>query len=218
MPGFPPGIHVFFAATAADQAGHARATRQDPIHLPLRRWAFSLAAKITLAASRVIGMIASPERRAWRSFAQLSAAELYSLLRLRCEVFVVEQQCAYPDIDGRDPEANHLLAWDSSGRLCACLRVFGPDGTDAARIGRVVTSSADRGAGLGRWLMQEALDFVAGRYGDVPIAISAQVYLERFYADFGFMRSSPDYLEDGILHCDMLRAPTQRKAGTTTPS
>jgi ElaA protein len=66
--------------------------------------------------------------------------------------------------------------------------------------------------------MQEALDFVAGRYGDVPIAISAQVYLERFYADFGFMRSSPDYLEDGILHCDMLRAPTQRKAGTTTPS
>lgn len=151
-------------------------------------------------------MAGSPHHHAWRSFAQLSTAELYSLLRLRCEVFVVEQQCAYLDIDGRDPEADHLLAWDSNGCLCGYLRAFGPDGPDAsARIGRIVTSPRDRKAGLGRWLIRQALDFVAARYGDVPIKISAQVYLECFYADFGFERTSPDYLEDGILHCDMLR-------------
>jgi ElaA protein len=150
-------------------------------------------------------MSGSPQHHAWRSFAQLSTAELYSLLRLRCEVFVVEQQCAYLDIDGRDPEADHLLAWDSDGCLSGYLRVFGPDATDAsARIGRVVTAPGDRKAGLGRWLVRQALDFVTARYGDVPIKISAQVYLERFYADFGFERSSLDYLEDGILHCDML--------------
>jgi ElaA protein len=148
----------------------------------------------------------SPQHHYWRSFAQLSTAELYSLLRLRCEVFVVEQQCAYPDIDGRDLEADHLLAWDSKDRLSGYLRVFGPDAADAsARIGRIVTSPRDRKAGLGRWLVREALDFVAARYGDASIKISAQAHLERFYADFGFERSSPDYLEDGILHCDMLR-------------
>jgi ElaA protein len=151
-------------------------------------------------------MPGSPTHHAWRSFAQLSTDELYSLLRLRCEVFVVEQQCAHLDIDGRDPEADHLLAWNSDGGLSGYLRVFGADATDAsARIGRIVTSPGDRKAGLGRWLVRQALDFVAARYGDVPVKIAAQVYLEHFYADFGFERSSSDYLEDGILHCDMLQ-------------
>ena len=151
-------------------------------------------------------MSGSPAHHAWRSFAQLTTAELYSLLRLRCEVFVVEQHCAYLEIDGRDPEADHLLAWNSDRDLSGYLRVFGPDATDAsARIGRIVTTPRDRKAGLGRWLIRQALDFVAARYGDVSVKISAQVYLERFYADFGFARSSPDYFEDGILHCDMLR-------------
>jgi ElaA protein len=151
-------------------------------------------------------MSGSPAHHAWRSFAQLTTAELYSLLRLRCEVFVVEQQCAYPDIDGRDPEVDHLLAWDSDGGLSGYLRVFGPDATDAsARIGRIVTTPRDRKAGLGRWLIRQALDFVVARYGDVPIKISAQAHLEPFYSDFGFKRGSPDYFEDGIPHCDMLR-------------
>ena len=151
-------------------------------------------------------MSGSVERHAWRSFAQLSTAELYALLRLRCEVFVVEQRCAYQDIDGNDPKADHLLAWDSGGSLSGCLRVFVPDAADGcARIGRIVTSPRHRKAGLGRWLVRQALDFVAARYGDAPVEISAQVHLERFYAEFGFVRSSPDYVEDGILHCDMLR-------------
>jgi ElaA protein len=154
----------------------------------------------------IVGMSGSPEHHAWRSFAQLDTAELYSLLRLRSEVFVVEQRCAYQDIDGKDPQADHLLIWDSDGNLSGCLRVFGPDPADGcARIGRIVTSPKHRKAGLGRWLVRQALDFVAARYGDVPIKISAQVHLEQFYAEFGFARSSPDYVEDGILHCDMLR-------------
>ena len=149
-------------------------------------------------------MSGSPERHVWRSFVELSVEELYSLLRLRNEVFVVEQRCAYQDIDGKDPQADHLLAWDSHGELSGCLRVFVPDSTDGyARIGRIVTSPRHRKAGLGRWLVRQALEFVTARYGDVPVKIAAQVYLERFYADFGFARSSPDYLEDGIPHCDM---------------
>jgi ElaA protein len=151
-------------------------------------------------------MSGPPHRHAWRSFGQLSAEELYSLLRLRSEVFVVEQRCAYQDIDGNDPHADHLLTWDSGGSLSGCLRVFAPDAADGcARIGRIVTSLRHRKTGLGRWLVRQALEFVAARYGDVPVKICAQVYLERFYADFGFARSSPDHLEDGIVHCDMLR-------------
>jgi ElaA protein len=150
-------------------------------------------------------MSGSPERHTWRSFTQLSVEELYALLRLRSEVFVVEQQCAYQDIDGKDPQADHLLAWDSDGSLSGCLRVFGPDPADGcARIGRIVTSPRHRKTGLGRWLVRQALKFVSTRYGDVLIKISAQAHLERFYTEFGFARSSPDYLEDGIPHCDML--------------
>jgi ElaA protein len=154
-------------------------------------------------------MSGSPDRHAWRSFAQLSAEELYALLRLRNEVFIVEQRCAYQDIDGNDPRADHLLAWDSHGSLSGCLRVFAPDADGYARIGRIVSSPRHRKAGHGRSLVQQALDFIAARYGDVPVKISAQVYLERFYAEFGFARASADYLEDGILHCDMLRVGSQ---------
>ena len=151
-------------------------------------------------------MSGSPERHIWRSFVQLSAAELYVLLRLRNEVFVVEQQCAYQDIDGQDPLADHLLAWDSHGELSACLRVFAPDTAGGcARIGRIVTSPRHRKLGLGRWLVRQALEFIAARHGDVPVKISAQVYLERFYVSFGFARTSAEYLEDGIPHCDMVR-------------
>jgi ElaA protein len=149
----------------------------------------------------------SPQRYAWRGFGQLSVAELYLLLRLRSEVFVVEQRCAYLDVDGRDLKADHLLAWGPSDRLSGYLRVFAPDNVDAtAQIGRVVTAPEDRATGLGRWLMHEAIDFIAERHGGVQIKISAQAHLERFYTDFGFRRSSADYLEDGILHCEMLRS------------
>jgi ElaA protein len=147
-----------------------------------------------------------PHRHAWHSFQELTTGELYQLLRLRSQVFVVEQNCAYLDIDGNDHAAHHLLAWDADCALTGYLRVFAPDHQNAAaRIGRVVTSRAHRGTGLGHWLMGEALIFIAQRYGEVEVELSAQAHLEQFYARFGFARTSENYIEDGIPHCKMQR-------------
>lgn len=146
------------------------------------------------------------ERLLWRDFAALTVAELYALLRLRADVFVVEQHCVFADIDGKDPAARHLLAYVGAA-LGGYLRVFPPAaGQDAARIGRVVVAPACRSTGLGRRLMAEALDEIARKLGPVAVELSAQAHLERFYAGFGFVRTSADYLEDDILHCDMRRA------------
>jgi ElaA protein len=146
-----------------------------------------------------------PESFVWRNFGDLRPAELHALLKLRCDVFVVEQNCAFPEIDGKDPQARHLLCHDGAD-LIGCLRLFAPgiDG-DAARIGRVVVAPPGRGTGLGRRLMQAALDEIEVRHGTVPTALSAQLYLEAFYASLGFERISETYLEDGIPHCDMRR-------------
>lgn len=143
----------------------------------------------------------------WRDFADLRVEELHALLRLRCDVFVVEQACAYADIDGKDPLARHLLAWIGPD-LAGCLRLF-PPGADgpAARIGRVVVAPPQRLAGLGRRLMQAGLIGTLERYPAAPVELSAQAHLERFYASLGFLRISADYLEDGIPHCDMQRHP-----------
>jgi ElaA protein len=142
----------------------------------------------------------------WRDFADLRPAELHALLKLRCDVFVVEQNCAFPEIDGKDPLARHLLCHDGAD-LIGCLRIFVPGvAGDAARIGRVVVAPSARGTGLGRRLMQAALDEIEVRHGTVPVALSAQLYLEAFYASLGFERVSETYLEDGIPHCDMQRA------------
>ena len=151
-------------------------------------------------------MMRRPESYAWRNFQQLTTNELYQLLRLRCQVFLVEQQCAYLDIDGSDQAADHLLAWDAGDELAGYLRAFAPGKPGAAaRIGRVVTSASHRGTGLGHWLMDEALEFLAQQYPGAGVEISAQAYLEGFYSKFGFRRSSENYLEDGIAHCTMTR-------------
>ena len=141
----------------------------------------------------------------WREFDALSPGELYALLKLRCEVFIVEQACAYADIDGKDPLARHLLAYAGS-ELIGCLRVFLPDAAgEAARIGRVVVAPPARGTGLGRRLMRRALAEIEVHFGAVPVELSAQAHLEAFYASLGFERISENYLEDGIPHCDMRR-------------
>jgi ElaA protein len=141
----------------------------------------------------------------WSSFADLGRDELYALLKLRADVFVVEQRCAYADIDGRDPDARHLLVW-TTGRedLAGCLRVFAPgSGTSDVRIGRVATAAFARGRGLGRWMMSEALAESARRFGATGIELDAQVASEAFYGRLGFRRVSADFDEDGIMHCTM---------------
>ena len=150
-------------------------------------------------------------RLVWRAFDDLSRRELYGLLRLRQDVFVVEQACPFPEIDGRDPVALHLLAVaDGRPDLAGCLRVLPPDtcGTAEAAIGRVATAAWARSTGLGRALMQEALAEIARRHGPVPVTVGAQTSVERFYAGLGFIRTGPDYDEDGIAHCRMVRGGT----------
>jgi ElaA protein len=149
----------------------------------------------------------------YRAFAELTTAELYALLRLRQEVFVVEQRCAYLDADGLDAAAAHLFCVDGDHdgdglppRLIACARLFAPGVRgDAAVIGRVVSAPALRGTGIGKELMARALFAIAERHGAVAVRLGAQKYLERFYAGFGFVRDGDDYLEDDILHVPMVR-------------
>ncbi len=143
----------------------------------------------------------------WRAFDALSPRDLYDLLRLRADVFVVEQACVFAEIDGRDPEAVHLLARiPGSDGLAGTLRLFPPEADAPASIGRVATAASARGLGLGRALMMEGLAEARRRFGDTPVEIGAQSRLETFYAGLGFIRTSPNYDEDGILHCTMVRA------------
>lgn len=143
----------------------------------------------------------------WLSFAQLTAPELYQLLQLRQQVFVVEQHCAYLDADGLDAYAWHLLAWQNGAGpadLVAYLRVIFPGKKyREPALGRVVTAPAVRGRGIGRELIQKALNNTAEHYPGQPITISAQFYLKDFYEDLGFVTCSKPYDEDGIIHIDM---------------
>lgn len=134
------------------------------------------------------------------SFVELSARELYALLRLRMDVFVVEQECAYPDIDGRDTEPGTLHLWQTQdGTVVSALRVL--DDGDTWSIGRVATVRTARGRGLSAELVAEAISRCTGR----DIVIGAQTYLEGWYARFGFVRSGEDYLDDGVAHLPMRR-------------
>lgn len=132
-----------------------------------------------------------------RSFAELSAHDFHEIARLRVDVFVVEQGCAYPELDGRDeePTARHVTLADD-GHLCGYLRVL--DDGDARRIGRVVTAPAARGRGLAGRLVDHALISTAG-----PWVLDAQAHLEDWYAARGFVVVGPVFDEDGILHVPM---------------
>ena len=143
--------------------------------------------------------------RTWhtRYFADLSVTELYRILALRQRVFVVEQNCAYLDADGADSECRHLWTEDATGEISAYARLV-PAGLKYAEasIGRVITAPETRGSGLGRELMRRAI----AACGDVPIRISAQAHLQRFYGELGFAAASDIYDEDGIPHIEMVRS------------
>ena len=135
-------------------------------------------------------------------FAQLEAATLYALLRLRVDVFVVEQRCPYPELDGRDTEPSTVHFWLAEGAApVAYLRLLAePDGV--ARIGRVAVAKRARGAGLAGRLMAAALE----RVGERECVLDAQTPLVDFYSRLGFVVTGPEYLEDGIPHVPMRRA------------
>ncbi|GAB1464181.1 GNAT family N-acetyltransferase [Pedobacter sp.] len=143
----------------------------------------------------------------YKSFEELSKTELYAILRLRSEVFVVEQHCNYQDVDGKDLKCHHLMAWDGDN-LAAYTRIVPPQVSFAeASIGRVLTNAKYRGIGAGITLMEKSIEKLHETYGKRPIRIGAQLYLKRFYERFGFIKSSNEYLEDEIPHIEMLLTP-----------
>ncbi|PXF64663.1 GNAT family N-acetyltransferase [Kangiella spongicola] len=141
-----------------------------------------------------------------KSWAELEKSELYQLLQLRAQIFVVEQECAYQDLDGQDPEALHLLASDEHQTLVAYARLYETqiDTKDYVAIGRVCTAEAYRGQGISRQLMQQAISYIESNQKK-PITVSAQAYLEQFYQSLGFATVSEPYLEDGIPHIRMIK-------------
>jgi ElaA protein len=141
-------------------------------------------------------------------FDELSARDLYDALLLRSLVFVVEQKCVFLDLDGKDQAAHHLLGRDEADRMVAYTRLV-PPGTSYVEpsIGRVVTHPDVRRTGAGRELVRESIARTHALFGNVPIRIGAQRYLERFYGEFGFVPASDPYIEDDIPHIEMLLAP-----------
>lgn len=145
----------------------------------------------------------------WRvqEFEALDAAALYALLAARVAVFVVEQDCPYQELDGRDADAVHLSAWRGD-ELVGYARLVPPGGRfSEPSIGRVLTCGAVRGTGLGRAVMQRSIRAVESRWPGRSIRLSAQAHLEAFYTSFGFVADSAIYDEDGIPHVDMVRRP-----------
>lgn len=146
----------------------------------------------------------------WKKFNELSTADLYEILKVRQEVFAVEQDCVYQDVDDLDKFSWHLMAWNVSDSVSpgihAYLRVVFP--TYKYRepsIGRVLTVKQARGTGLGKELLRIALLNMEREYKNQPVRISAQQYLQDFYADYGFEKVSEPYDEDGIPHIEMLK-------------
>ncbi len=143
-----------------------------------------------------------------KSFEGLTNKELYSVLKLRSEVFVVEQNCPYPDMDGKDIYSFHLMGTNEKNKLIAYARLLPADiAFKEVSIGRVATAQAARRTGAGIELMQNALQIIEDKHGKVPIRIGAQLYLKKFYERFGFVQDSEMYLEDGIEHIEMLMTP-----------
>lgn len=133
---------------------------------------------------------------------RLSARQLYALLRLRCEVFIVEQNCVYQDIDGRDLDAEtlHVLGWGGD-ELVSCARIM-PQ-SQRVVIGRVIVAVTQRGAGVGQQLMARALAECGARWPGRPVYLSAQAHLQNFYQRLGFQPVTEVYDEDGIAHLGM---------------
>ncbi len=142
----------------------------------------------------------------WCRLDALTVSQLYTLFSLREAVFVVEQRCAYQELDGRDLAAHHLLAWTADEQLAGCLRVLAPGVCHAEpAMGRLLVAPASRRQGLGRELMIRGLVHATGLYPGQAVRISAQAHLQDFYRSLGFETVTGVYDEDGIAHVGMLR-------------
>ncbi|SEM29363.1 ElaA protein [Maribacter orientalis] len=141
-----------------------------------------------------------------KKFNELSIQELYSLLKLRSEIFVVEQDCVYQDLDGKDAKALHVIGINNNNEVVAYTRIFKPgDYFDIASIGRVAVHKDYRKYGYGKDIMQASINAVNEKFKEQQIKISAQTYLDKFYTELGFKAIGEGYLEDGIPHIQMVK-------------
>lgn len=139
-----------------------------------------------------------------KHFSELTTEELYQILRLRSEVFVVEQNCVFLDMDNKDFNCHHLMGWKDK-RLLGYSRVLGPGISYVeSSIGRIVSSPAARGTGIGRELLAHSIQALYRLHGNRDIRIGAQYYLKEFYESYGFVQTGEIYSEDGIDHIEMV--------------
>ena len=139
-----------------------------------------------------------------KKFDKLKLFELYDLLKLRSSVFVVEQECAYQDLDDYDLQATHLMGHQKN-TMIAYSRIFPPGAYEKnfSRIGRIITRKQNRGNGIGFSLVKKSIEYCKEHSEHQAIKISAQIYLKKFYERLGFVEKGNVYLEDGIPHCEM---------------
>lgn len=138
-------------------------------------------------------------------FEELTVEELYSLLQLRSEIFVVEQNCVYQDLDGKDQKALHVLGFKNN-KVVAYTRIFKPgDYFEYASIGRVIVAKNERQHGYGYDIMKASISAVKSHFNETSIKLSAQCYLKKFYNNLGFIEVGEEYLEDDIPHIAMIK-------------
>lgn len=146
-----------------------------------------------------------PVHWSWSRFEELSLQEWHDIVQLRVNVFVVEQHCPYPELEGKDPECIHIKG-QINDSVIATARIVPPGiSYQEVSIGRVAVAQNFRGKGFGRILMNTCLQAIDELYGKVPVRLSAQTYLLEFYEQCGFTSTGNEYLEDGIPHTEMLR-------------
>jgi ElaA protein len=139
-------------------------------------------------------------------FKELTLSEFHDLLKLRIDIFVVEQNCPYHELDGKDKNACHLLGINDDGKIIAYTRIFEPGVYyKEAAFGRVVVHKDFRKQQIGYELIQQTISAMHNLYGVIPIKIGAQTYLKKFYSSFGFSQSGKPYIEDGIPHIHMIK-------------
>ena len=139
-----------------------------------------------------------------KPFNELTLTELYDMLKLRCAVFVIEQNCNYQDMDDKDQMSHHLIGFDEDNKLMACARILPKNVSyPEVSIGRVMVDKKHRGTGAGKELMKLAIDYAKKLYQAEEIVISAQCYLDKFYGDLGFVAEGESYLDDDIPHIKM---------------
>ncbi len=144
----------------------------------------------------------------FKHFQELSPSEFHDIIAVRLKVFVVEQNCIYQDLDGKDKKCYHAICRDEKGTILATARIVPPGiSYEEVSIGRVVIDETIRGKGLGHELLRHCFKFIRAEFGIVPIRISAQKHLEKFYNSHLFLSTGKEYLEDGIPHLEMLHSP-----------